>query len=81
MEADNFENNFYHIASNAEIGDLGLLSSCLYTNINNTQEYSIMKLVLAIINYKNRSNNDKINSLIFTYQNNKYITLLNNWDN
>lgn len=81
MEADNFENNLHHTANNIEIGDLGLLSSCLYINVNNIQEYPTMKLVLAISNDKNRSNNDKINSLILTYQNYGRITPLNNWDN
>lgn len=45
---DNFENNFHHIVNNIEIDDSGGLSSCLYTNIDDTQEYPTMKLVLTI---------------------------------
>lgn len=33
---DNFENNFHHVVNSTGIGDSGLLSSCLYTNVNNT---------------------------------------------
>lgn len=74
-------NNFHYTANNIKIGNLDLLSGCLYTNINNTQEYPIIKLVLATINYKRKSNNNKTNFLIFTYSNNKRVTLLNDCDN
>lgn len=40
-----------------------------------------MKLALAITNHKHRSSNNNINFLIFTYQNNGHIILLNNWNN
>lgn len=40
-----------------------------------------MKLVLAIINYKNRSNNDNTNFPILIYQNNGCVTPLNDWNN
>lgn len=40
-----------------------------------------MKLVMAITNHKNRSNNDNTNSPIFTYQIKKYVIFSNNGDN
>lgn len=81
LEAGNFENDLHHTANNARIGDSDLLSGCLYTDVNDTQEHPTMKLVSAITNYKSRSNNDNTNSLILTYQNNGYVTPLNDWDN
>lgn len=63
MKAGNFENNLHYIPNNVGIGNLNLLSSCLYANIDNTQEYPTIKLVLAITNYKNKFNNKNINFL------------------
>lgn len=80
LKVDNIKNDLYHVASNAGIGDLGLLNSYLYSNINKIYKYLTMILVLAITNEKNRSNHDKTKFLILTYQNNKCITPLNDWD-
>lgn len=35
LKVENFKNNFYYNVNSAGIDDLGLLSSCLYTNMNN----------------------------------------------
>lgn len=77
MKVDNFENDFYHVVNNTRIGNLGLLSGYLYTNVNDSQVHLTLKLVLAITNHNSRSNNNNINSSILTYQNNKRVTLLN----
>lgn len=77
MKADNFENDLYHATNNTGIGNSDLLSCYLYTNIDNTQKHSIIKLVLAITNHKNKSNNNNTNFPILTYQKNRCITSLN----
>lgn len=67
LETENFENDLHHIANHIKIGDSGLLSGYLYTNVDDTRENSTIKFVSAITNHKNISNNDKTNSPIFTY--------------
>ena len=60
---------------------MGLLSSYLYTNADDTQKHLTIKLVLAISNYKKKSNNQDTNKPISIYKNAYYIILLNNWKN
>lgn len=79
MQAGYFENDFHHATNNIAIGDSGLLSGYLYTNV--TQEDPTINLVLTIINHKNRSNNGKTNFPILNYQSNRRITPLNDWNN
>ena len=81
LEVGNFENNLYHAANNIRIGNSGLLSGCLYIDVNNTREHPTIKLVLAITSHKNRSYNDNTNSPIWIYENNESVTPLNNWNN
>lgn len=78
MNIDDFENDLYHSIKNVETNDFGLLNSYLYTNIDNIQKYSTMKFVLAIINYKNKFNNNFTNTLVFTYKNSRHTITLNN---
>lgn len=78
MEAKNFENDFYHAVNSARIGDSGLLSGCLYTNGDDTQEHPIIKLVLAITNYKRKYINEDNNLPILTDKNNGRVIPLNN---
>lgn len=81
LNIDNFENEFYHVVDNARLNDTDFLSSCLYTNTNDTQMHLTMKLISAIINYKNKTTlNNYIDLLVFTYTNNDHFTLLNNWN-
>lgn len=53
LDINGFENNLYHVINNLKISDLG---NFLYTNIDDTQEHAIMKLILAIINYNKFKN-------------------------
>lgn len=52
LKADNFKNDLYDAVKNTKIGDSSLLSSCLYTYMDNTWENPDMKLVLAITNWE-----------------------------
>lgn len=81
LEIINFENNLYYVVNSAEISDFGILNGYLYTDIDNTQEYLIIKLVSAISNHKKKSNNQNVNTLILSYKNLDCIISLNDWDN
>lgn len=81
MKAKNFKNDLYHTINSTGIDNLGLLSGCLYTNADNTQEHPAIKLVSAITNHKKKSINKNNNSRILIYKNNKCIIFLNNWKN
>lgn len=39
LKVNNFKNNLHHSANNIGISNMDLLSGCLYTNVDNTQEY------------------------------------------
>lgn len=54
LEAENFENDLYHVVKNEGLGDLGLLRSCLYTDSDNIWEHSTMQFVLVISNHKKK---------------------------
>lgn len=81
FEVENFENNLHHAINNVGIGDLSLLNGCLYTNIDDIQKHSTMKLVSIITNHKRKSINKNNNLSILIYKNNGYVILLNNWEN
>ena len=66
LDTDNFENDLYHAIHDVEIHDFGLLSGCLYTDMDDIQNHPTIKLVLAITNHKNKSNRDDANSPILT---------------
>lgn len=36
LETENFENDLHYVVSNTGINDSGLLSNCLYTNLDDT---------------------------------------------
>lgn len=42
LDINGFENNLYHVVNNLKISDSG---NFLYTNIDDTQKYAIMKLI------------------------------------
>lgn len=74
-----FKNDLYYIIMNSIIiNNSSLLNCYLYTNINNTEEYLIIKLILAITNYKKKFNNKNTNLPILIFKNNKHIISLNN---
>lgn len=81
MEVGNFENDLHYALSNVGISDSSLLSSCLYTNSDNTRELSTIKLVSAITNHKKKSNHEDANTSIFVYENNANVVSLNDWEN
>lgn len=74
-----FKNDLYYIIMNSIIiNNSSLLNCYLYTNINNTEEYLIIKLILAKTNYKKKFNNKNTNLPILIFKNNKHIISLNN---
>lgn len=78
----NFENELYYAIDSKELNNTGFLSSYFYINTNDTWTYPMIKLVLAITNYKNKAAlNKHINLPVLTYTNNSHFTPLNNWDN
>lgn len=81
LEIENFENDLHHADSNVEISDSGLLSDCLYTNVDHTWDHFTIKLVFAITNHKRKSNNKDDNIPIVTYKNSSRVVHLNNWEN
>lgn len=56
-----------------------MLSSCFYTNIDDTRENPTIKLVLAITNFKCTAALENIlEILILTYENNGFLAPPNN---
>lgn len=78
MKINNFKKNIYYIINNIKINNFYLFNGNLYININNIWEYFTIKLVLFIINYKNKSSNYYINYLVLIFKNNRYNIILNN---
>lgn len=81
LDTDNFENDLHYAINNVEIGDSGLLSGCLYTDVDDTWEHPTMKLVSAITNHKNKSNNNFADFPILRYKNGGRVIFLNDWEN
>lgn len=77
LETENFENDLHYVVSNTGINDSGLLSGCLYTDVDDTWKYTIMKLVSAITNHKRKSNNKDAYTTILTYKNSGRVIPLN----
>lgn len=63
------------------MGDLALLSGCLYINTENTQEHHTIKLILAITNHKKKSINKNNNLPILIFNSNERVIFLNNGEN
>lgn len=78
LEVENIQNELYHVVKNAGLSDSGLLSGCLYSDVDNTQEYHTMKLVSVISNHNRKFINIDTNNPIFTYKNTGGVWLLNN---
>ena len=77
------ENKLHHIVDATGLNDLGCLSSCLYTDIDNAQEHPTTKLIPALTNHKDSKIpiNPISEAPVLTYQNRGYIKPLNDWDN
>lgn len=79
---DNYKNELYHILDSARINTDGILSNCLYTNADDTQMHSILKLLSVVINFKNNALlNQDSRLFILIYINKSCLTPLNNQDN
>ncbi len=48
---NNEENNLYHDIGTVSINELGILSGCIYTNINKFKQNSYLKLISTIDNF------------------------------
>ena len=81
LKVENFEINLHYTVNSAKIKNSALLSVCLYTDSDDSQEHPTIKLVLVISNYEKKSNNNNANILILTYKNTRCIIQLNDWDN
>lgn len=79
LEANNFENKLHYIVNATGLNDLGCLNSCLYTDIDNIQEYLTIKLISILANYKNSEIpiNPASEVLVLIYQNRGYDKPLN----
>lgn len=81
---NNDENNLYHAIGAISINKLTILSSCIYININKSNQYPYLKLISAIYNLsddnfaENHNNNPR---LIISYNLCNDGKFLNNWDN
>ncbi len=78
---ENFENDLHYAMSNARSSNSDLLSDCLYTYADNTQNHLTMKLVSAITNHKKKSNDEDTNIPILTFKNSGKIIPLYDWEN
>ena len=79
---DNHENDFHHAISEIDVDQSELLSSCVYTDVNDIRNKLIMKLINVVTNYKKnlRFKND-LNTSILTYQNHDRSISFNDWKN
>ena len=82
LASDNHENDFHHAISEVDFDQSELLSSCVYTDVNDIRNKFIMKLINVVTNHKRnlRFKND-LNTSILTYQNHDRSTSLNDWKN
>lgn len=49
---DNSKNKLYYAVNDISLNDFGLLSDCLYTNVNDIYKHPILKLISAVTIYK-----------------------------
>ncbi len=82
LNADNHENELHHSMSDAWLNDSGLLSGCLYTDIDDARDHFIMKLVSTVANYKQgAASTENLDLPILTYKNKGRLIPLNDWEN
>ncbi len=89
LSKNNDENDLHHAIGFTGINKLGILSSCIYTNINESRQNLYLKLISAIHNLLNDSapddNGVKDHSadlpLVITYNLHGDRKPLNDWDN
>lgn len=79
FKSNNFENKLHQTVNAVSLDDLGYLSNCLYTNVDDTWKYLTLKLVLVLTNYKNSKTliDPMLKAPVFIYQTKSYIILLN----
>ncbi len=53
LAENNEENNLHHVIGSADINESGILSGCIYTDINESRQNSYLKLISAIHNLSN----------------------------
>ncbi len=83
LESNNFKNELHQAVNAAGLDDLGCLSGCLYTDVDDAREHSTTKLVLALVNHKNSGTliNFASKASVLSYQTKSYIIPLNDWEN
>ncbi len=75
---DNLENNMHAAISDCNKSQLYLLSRCVFSNIDGTRYYPILKLISTMNNLAN-DNGEKTEPLI-VYSTNSHLTYLDDWE-
>ncbi len=89
LSKNNDENDLHHVIGSAGINESGILSSCIYTNVNKSRQNPYLKLISAIHNFSNDSAPDDNGvedhsidlPLVITYNLQGDKKPLNDWDN
>lgn len=77
FEIENFENNLQYAIVNFNFVDDNILNNCLYIDVNNIKKNSYLKLIIAVINYKQIVNNENFDDeSIITYRNKNFLFFL-----
>lgn len=79
LKANNFEKKLYHVVDLIALNNLSCLSSCLYMDIDNTQNHPTTKFISSVPNYKDLKTPIDPTSeiLVIIYLNRDYFKLLN----
>ena len=79
LENNDFENNLHHAISTLNLIDDDIFNDCLYTNVNNTRENSLAKLMTVVFNHKRDDNNETFDvELVVIYESRSRLSILNN---
>ncbi len=78
LSEDNLENDMHTTISDYNKSQSGLLSECIFSNIDGTHYHPILKLIFMVNNLTN-DNGEKTEPLII-YSANSHPTYLNDWE-
>lgn len=82
LDTNNDENNLQHALGTAGIENTGLLSGCIYTDVNEARQNPYMKLISAINNLQTTATAvDDASQLMLTFNFKGNRIALNDWDN
>ena len=80
LAGNNDENNLHHIIDFMRNNDSGILSSCIYTDVNESKQNLYLKLISTIHNFSNKhghKDEEEETLLIIIYDDHGYSTFLN----